>query len=319
MTMDLDVIVATFNRCALLDRTLRSLYCAERPESLNVNVTVVDNNSTDSTQALIQKWQSTYGTRLNCVVERKQGRSFALNAGVHATSGQLVGIIDDDEEIDREWYRTIALAFQDRVDYIGGPCFPRWEVPAPPWLPIEYRGAIGWVECGDNIAPFDQDFPGILMGGNAVLRRSVIDKVGFYSTTLGRTDKGLLSCEDEDLYQRLLESGARGFYHPNLIIYHYIPAARLSKSYFRRWCFWRGVSKAIMEQSRPQSVPYLAGVPRYLYRKAAAGLALRSLGPLTRHQEQQLFTGELAAWDLAGYLYGRHSRRWSRYAQTKSR
>ena len=53
------------------------------------------------------------------------------------------------------------------------------------------------------------------MGGNAVIRRSMLEKVGPYKTWLGRTDKGLLSGEDEDMYHRLLAAGARGFTYPS--------------------------------------------------------------------------------------------------------
>ena len=67
------------------------------------------------------------------------------------------------------------------------------------------------------------------MGGNAIFRRSVLMKVGLYTTWLGRTDKGLLSGEDEELYGRLLASGAKGMYLPNLKIYHYVVPERLTK------------------------------------------------------------------------------------------
>jgi hypothetical protein len=36
------------------------------------------------------------------------------------------------------------------------------------------------------------------MGGNAVIRRSVFDHVGLYSTKLGRSGKGFLSDEDAE-------------------------------------------------------------------------------------------------------------------------
>jgi glycosyltransferase involved in cell wall biosynthesis len=63
--------------------------------------------------------------------ERKQGRSHALNAGITATDGELVGMVDD-EEIDCNWYRTIYSSFLDSgVDFVGGPYLPNWSVDAP--------------------------------------------------------------------------------------------------------------------------------------------------------------------------------------------
>src|SRR4029453_19627058 len=99
-------------------------------------------------------------------------------------------------------------------------------------VPSKYGGVVGLVNGGDEAVPFDRDYPGILMGGNAILKRSVLLKVGLYTTWLGRTDKGLLSGEDEELYGRLLASGATGMYLPDLKFYHPVGPERLRKNYF---------------------------------------------------------------------------------------
>ena len=308
--MQLDVIIPTYNRADLLKLTLESLLAAPVPSGLEVNVTVVDNNSKDGTKLLVESFQKKFGDKIRYHFESKQGRSHALNAGITSTTGELVGMIDDDEEIDATWYQTIFEAFNNKnVDFIGGPYVPRWAIPVPEWLPRQYGGVVGWVEAGDKEMPFDSNYPGILMGGNAVLKRSILEKVGLYSTWLGRTDKGLLSGEDEDLYHRLLAAGAKGAYLPNLIIYHHVPAERLTKKYFRSWCFWRGVSLGLLDRERKLPCPYLFGIPRWHYRKAAQGMVskVRSLF-ITPKDPAQAFASELGIWDCMGLLYGRHFR-----------
>jgi glucosyl-dolichyl phosphate glucuronosyltransferase len=309
--MQLDVIVPTYNRADLLKLTLESLLTAAVPTGLEVNVTVVDNNSKDSTKVLVQSFQERFGDRIRYHFESKQGRSHALNAGITATTGDLVGMIDDDEEIDSTWYQTIFAAFNSkRLDFIGGPYRPRWAIPVPEWLPPQYGGVVGWVEGGDKEMPFDSNYPGILMGGNAVLKRSILEKVGLYATWLGRTDKGLLSGEDEDLYHRLLAAGAKGMYLPNLIIYHHVPTERLTKKYFRSWCFWRGVSLGLLDRKRKLPCAYLFGIPRWHYRKAAQGLVSKVTGLfVTPKDPAQAFASELGIWDCIGLLYGRHLHR----------
>ena len=101
--MRLDVIVPTYNRHELLKLTLQSLLLADIPAGLTVGVTVVDNNSKDQTLQAVESFKESFSGRLNYIFERKQGRSPALNAGIAATNGELVGMIDDDEEIDRSW------------------------------------------------------------------------------------------------------------------------------------------------------------------------------------------------------------------------
>ena len=214
----------------------------------------------------------------------------------------------DDEEIDREWYKLAFEAFTTRdLDFIGGPYMPRWSIPPPEWLPVKYGSVIGWVNGGDREVPFDRDYPGILMGGNAVFRRSVLLKVGLYTTWLGRTDKGLLSGEDEELYGRLLASGAKGMYLPELKIYHHVGPERLTKKYFRSWCFWRGVSLGLLERKRKQECAYFLGLPRWQYRSAARGLVSGLTGLFANSKGG--FESELALWDFLGLFYGRHFRR----------
>src|SRR5687767_12957191 len=271
--MRLDVIIPTYNRQDLLPLTLNSLLAAEIPSELEVRIIVVDNNSTDGTRQVVESFQKKFGERIQYCFEPQQGRSHALNAGITATSGELVGTIDDDEEIERNWYKTLFAAFRDRqLDFIGGPYVPRWSISPPEWLPSAYGGVVGWVDGGEQEVPFDRSYPGILMGGNAVFKRSVLSKVGLYATWLGRTDKGLLTGEDEELYGRLLAHGAKGVYLPNLIIYHHIPAERVTKSYFRRWCFWRGVSLGLLHRTRRLPCAYLFSIPRWQYRNGLRGL-----------------------------------------------
>jgi GT2 family glycosyltransferase len=306
--MELDVIIPTYNRHDFLKLTLESLFRAEIPSGLRVRVTVVDNNSKDATQTVVEGFQEKFDGRLSYRFESRQGRSHALNAGVASTNGDLVGMIDDDEEIDANWYKMLFEVFTVKnVDFVGGPCVPNWSTPPPGWLPPEYRGVVGWVDGGDTEVPLDNNYPGILMGGNSVFKRSVLQRVGPYATWLGRTDKRLMSCEDEDLYHRLLASGAKGLYSPNLIIYHHVTADRLTKSYFRRWCFWRGVSLGLLDRTRRLPCAYLLGIPRWRYRQAASGLASKIIGFLIKAKDPaRAFAYELAIWDCMGLLYGRH-------------
>ena len=307
--MILDVIIPTHNRHLMLSRTLDSLLLANQPAGLGVRVTVVDNNSADATRTTVKKYSERFKNGLKYVFEGRQGRSFALNAGIQATDGDLIGMIDDDEEIDQGWYGSIHSMFSSGgIDFIGGPYVPRWGADRPDWLPMNYLGAIGWIDGGDRVVPFDETYPGILMGGNAVLTRAILNKVGYYNTNLGRSGSRLLAGEDEEMYQRLLSVGARGQYVPDLIIYHYIPPERLLKGYFRRWCFWRGVSAGVIDRDRRMPVVYLGGIPRYLLGAATRGLrdVLAGLISNRRRQPSSAFSSELALWDAAGFFYGKH-------------
>lgn len=295
--MQLDVVIPTFNRSTLLKKAVGSLLSARVPPGLDVRIIAVDNNSTDDTKSVINELGVTY------VFEKRQGRSPALNAGVAVATGDLIGFIDDDEEIDASWYETILTAFTEHdVDFIGGPYVPRFEGDVPEWLPKSHTAVVGIVDGGDKVTPFDESYPGILMGGNAVFKRETLERVGPYSTALGRSGTRLLSCEDEDMYQRLMAAGARGLYLPQLIVYHFIPRERLTKRYHRSWCFWQSVSSAVLDRIRPQPIPYVMGVPRYFYGRALRGMFRQ----VSVRDPESRFSNELSLWELAGFFYGKH-------------
>src|ERR1700760_749762 len=111
LRMRLEVVLPTFNRHELLKLTLDSLLAAEVPSDLAVSVTVVDNNSTDATRATVESYMAKFSGRLHYIFEKRQGRSHALNAGINSSDGDLVGMIDDDEQIDRQWFRRIYEMF----------------------------------------------------------------------------------------------------------------------------------------------------------------------------------------------------------------
>lgn len=304
--MRLDVILPTYNRHQFLKLTLDSLLAAEIPEGLSVSITVVDNNSTDATRETVESYQSRFGGRLRYLFEKKQGRSHALNSGISSTDGDLIGMIDDDEQIDRGWFQVVKQMFASgELDFIGGPYVPNWGGAKPTWLPPNHAGVIGLVDAGALHAYGTSNAE--LMGGNAVVTRAILNKVGPYSTDLGRKGNRPLADEDTDMYRRLLAAGGKGMYVPDLIIYHYIHPDRLTKKYFRAWHFWRGVSSGVMDRRQPQDTPYMLGIPRFLFGRVGRGVLAMSGGSLKpKRDDQKMFAYELRIWDLAGFFYGKH-------------
>ena len=316
----LDVLIPTHNRSDLLERCLRSLIDAAASPRLDVHLTAICNGCTDDSPDRVRALQSEYPARISLIVERRAGKSKALNAGIAATRGDLVGMVDDDEQVDGRWLQVAGEAFQDPdLEFIGGPYVPVWGATRPDWIPDEYLSALGVVDNGPVRLPFGRDFPGQLMGGNAILRRSTLEKVGPYAEYLGPGEHArLFSCEDEEMYLRLLALGARGEYLPDLVVYHYIPPNRLSREYYRKWCFWRAVSLSLLERNHPLPVVHLGGVPRFMWGRAARA-ALRFAPGAQRRSPRETFADELRIWDVAGYFYGRQVYSLARFLPAKSR
>jgi glucosyl-dolichyl phosphate glucuronosyltransferase len=304
----LDVIVPTYNRSSLVVRAVNSLLEARRPAELLISVIVVDNRSTDDTRAAIASLVSSADLPIRYVYEEKPGTSAARNAGLRHSDADLVGFIDDDERIDAGWFEAVADAFRDpSLDFIGGPYFGDWDVPPPAWLPDGFPAVLGIVgDRVESVREFGPPYEGILMGGNAVIRRRTMDRVGPFNPVLGRGPTGLGSGEDHEMFVRLLDHGARGKFLPSLRIYHKIPAERVSRSYFRAWCLEHGRSVGIMQRTIPERVPHMLGLPRYRIRHALGHLGVFAASWLTfRGGTPRALAAELHVLDFVGFVRGR--------------
>jgi len=303
----LDLLVATFRRPQLLVDTLDSIFAAPRPPALEVRIIVVNNDS-DSDLSDLDTMIALAPVPVLILQEPLRGKSRALNRGIRASNADYIGFIDDDERVAPAWFQVAhdALA-ADQNDFIGGPMVPIWPSPPPSWIPEGYPAVLGIVDNGSTCAPYTKEFPGMLVGGNAVIRRTVLESIGGYAHELGPQEMHrLMSCEDEDMYRRLLDAGARGEYVPDLVVYHHVHPDRIRPLYFRSWCFWNAVSKAVLDRRRPASLPAIAGVPRYVYGRAfrSAGAWVNAL--LMHRGTAARLQAELPLWQLAGRLYGRY-------------
>ena len=114
--------------------------------------------------------------------------------------------------------------------------------------------------------------------------------------------------------RRAHAAGLTGFYVPDVVVQHLIPRERLTRRYFRRWFYWRGISRALLyagsglDMEKPEqttlnfgTVPHVAGVPRYLFR-SALGAAGDVVGATLRGDAAAAFERELWLWTFAGIV-----------------
>jgi glycosyltransferase involved in cell wall biosynthesis len=309
--MKLNVIIATFNRSAVLRRALASLFEAERTPDLEVVITIVD-TSTDETRQVVEEFQSRNELELRYIFEPRRGKSRALNTGLEQADADLIGLTDDDIEVAPDWYVEIARLFTERwdeIDYAGGKVLPRWEVPPPAWLPAEKPGVLSLHDHGDQEIVYDSSFDGQLTGAHGILKLSTLREVGPYNENLGPMGGSMLGSEDDEMYARLLGVGKRGIYCPKLVVYHRVPAYRLTKKYYRQWCYGWGRAQSLIDGG-PASYtgPRILGVPRYMYRGAGRSMLLW-LRDLFKRDGESRFNNELYLWVFMGFFYARNLQR----------
>jgi glycosyltransferase involved in cell wall biosynthesis len=327
-TAAITVLICTFNRAPLLRETLGALAAARRPDGCAVELIVIDNNSTDETEAVIRGAAARCPWPIRYDREPAQGKSFALNRGLTLARGDVIALTDDDVIPAPDWLERIVERFRaHETVFVFGKVLPRWELPPPPELLTtrarEIWGPLALVDYGDEPVVYDAATFGsrrLPVGANLAVRRDAIEMVGGWRTDLGKVDNTLIAGEDHELCVRLYRAGLyRGLYDPANTVHHFVPASRLTRRYFRRWFYWRGRTMARMTDAvyldlDLSSVPSVAGVPRFLYREflEQMGLWLRRTG---RHDALALLIEEVR---LIEYL-GLFIESWHRWARAGSR
>ncbi len=264
------VLICTHNRVDLLARVIRSLNAASRPPC-ETEIFVAANACTDGTVDFLRSYSETSpnGLPLNWIEEPKPGKSNALNHAIPLLPPSLIAMVDDDHRVDKEYLSSIfraAQAVPDAQMYCGR-IIPDWDGSEAAWLHDQgpyavYPLPIPHYDLGGEarILGEGERRPG---GGNLVVRRSVFDSVGLFSTELGPSGHDLNGGEDIEFVGRAIASGFRPYYYPAIVQFHYVDLERLTLGYLLKKAFYRSRSSVQVQPEQSHKVP------RYLWRKLA--------------------------------------------------
>src|SRR5271169_6552202 len=117
--MRITVILCTFNRCQLLAEALHSVAVSTLPESVEWEVLVIDNNSTDQTREVVEDFCRRYPGRFRYLFEPQQGKSHALNTGIREARGDILIFTDDDVTVEPTWIHNLAAPLHSG-EWMGG-------------------------------------------------------------------------------------------------------------------------------------------------------------------------------------------------------
>ncbi len=247
------IVIATFNRARLLERTLQAL--RHQDFTHGDEVIVVDNGSADETPSVIEAAARDFPVPLRPLTERTQGKGPALDRGIAAALGSILALIDDDVVVAPDWLAAIRQMFSDpSLALVGGRVDPEWECPPPRWLQVEPHVRYGMMTSPLALQHYgaDQELgPRTAVGANLAIRRDVLDALGGFRSDLARRAGTLFGVEDQDLCSRARQAGYRCIYRSAIRVGHWVPAERLRLSYFTRWFFWSGYGDALLGTDDP--------------------------------------------------------------------
>ncbi len=175
------VVIPTYNYGPLVGEAVASVLAQTRPAA---EVIVVDDGSTDDTPARLAE----FGDRIRVIRQANAGLSAARNAGITASAGEYVALLDSDDAFHpRKLERQVEyLAAHPAVGLCGTASFSD---PGRMWPVVD------GVPAGRRMTRDELVLKAWFSPSSALFRRAVVDAVGLFDTELK-------SVEDRDYWIR---------------------------------------------------------------------------------------------------------------------
>ena len=229
--MDISIIVPTYQRFELVLQALESL---QKQTLQDFELLVVDNAADATLANAIKEFNQSARIPAIYIPEAQLGLHNARHAGARAASGQVLVFTDDDATFAPDWLEAYQRSFEQYPAMVasGGPVRPIWEILPPQWL-LEFMGSAPTFPILSLMEPYSEfqlEHRGFFFGVNMAIRRNILFEVGgfnpecFGDIWLGDGETGL----NHKLWDRNLLVG----YVPSAVVYHHIPASRMTVDYF---------------------------------------------------------------------------------------
>lgn len=250
-TPQITIAICTYNRSSYLRDTLHDLVVQTADPGL-FEILVIDNNSSDGTGAVCERFRSANpGFLFRMVREGNQGLSHARNRAVAESNTDTLFFLDDDVSLPKEYVQTaLQLSRSRHLTLAAG---GRIEVSfdgynsAPDWIPNPLMPMFGLHNLGERSRAYpSSNFP---RGGNMMIRKSLFEVFGGFDTALGRKGTLLLGSEEKAYFQRIRKNGVELSYWGELWLTHRIPPHRLEKEYLKRQSVGIGYSEGLRAEN----------------------------------------------------------------------
>ena len=232
--MNISIVLCCYNSSSRIKKTLSSLYDAVVNYPFDVDIILIDNNSTDNTKDVATNfWKKINSSNIPLMIcfEEKPGLANARHHGVERAKHDIILFCDDDNWLQPEYINSLPELFSNNsIGAIGGRGIPFSNIPIPDWF-FEHLDAYA---CSTQKSH--------LYGASLAIRKKIIKD--FYNSPMsknliGRTGNNLDSGEDNLLGEYIKENGYV-LYSNNIPFVHFMSENRLNPTYLYKLSFHFG-------------------------------------------------------------------------------
>ena len=275
------IIVASLNNESTIEECLNSILNQDYPKHL-LHVFVVDGGSTDSTTKRAEPYPVNFvSNRLNVPA--------SYNWASKTVKSELIGFIDADAKVERDWLKKLVLHLNDKEVAATGGNIAAWNkdrlVPR----------CIGY-ELSHRYSRLPKEV-GRLATMNLLLKANVLEEVGGFDETLSTQ-------YDTDLGFHIVNAGYKIVFDSNALCYHY-HRPTLRKFFKQQYRYWQNTWKLYLKHPQLMKGDPLTdfgmNIQPLLYSLAAVSLVFGFIPPFTTIGHAFFFS--LATVITAYYLF----------------
>ena len=192
--MKASIIIPTFNRSDVIIRSLET-WTTQTLCSDDFEVIVVDNNSTDNSEALIKDFIRSR-SNFHYLKELKPGSTNARHAGAKLAQSEVLIFADDDGLFNESCIEEIVNVYQQNIEVVAvaGKIDIAWDKTPPGWI-APYEFMLGKLNYGNEVLVGTDLY---LNGGLFSIKKSIFEELGGFNPDLvgnylvGDGDTGLV-------------------------------------------------------------------------------------------------------------------------------
>lgn len=176
--MKLSIVIPAYNEEKVIGPCLEAVIADARQHAGLVEIVVVNNASTDRTAEIVSAFKD-----VKLVTEMRKGLLFARQAGFENSSGELIANIDADTLMPAGWIGKVLEEFEvhPNMTALSGP-YIYFDLSL--WTNFWVWAFYGLGYLNHLFAQYVLRKGAMMQGGNFILRRTALEKVGGYNLNL---------------------------------------------------------------------------------------------------------------------------------------